>query len=328
MGIGEPNLGPLLDTMWRSTGATVGDGLLQPRVEPEIALVLDRDVDRALTAQEALEACREAVVALEVVDSVWTAYAMDLEHNTADGSSAAHVVVGPPLPLEALDEVGVTLYRNGSAVGTGAGRDALGHPAAALAWLTEAALAPRDGAARRRPRAHRRAHRRGAARARRRRARGVRASRDERATRVGAPMSDGAGQRGADGGRARLRRPRAAHPVRAPARRRTQRRPGAGHPRLERSVRPVVGRRLAAHAVRRHHRARLLAAQGRPLRRADRPRGDVPGPHGRALQRATRRSSSAPRRPRSSTTRGPRGSRSPCAPTTCRPSTARSGWRG
>lgn len=139
MGIGEPNLGPLLDTMWRSTGATVGDGLLQPRVEPEIALVLDRDVDRALTAQEALEACREAVVALEVVDSVWTAYAMDLEHNTADGSSAAHVVVGPPLPLEALDEVGVTLYRNGSAVGTGAGRDALGHPAAALAWLTEAA---------------------------------------------------------------------------------------------------------------------------------------------------------------------------------------------
>ncbi len=147
MGIGEPNIGPLLDSMWRSTGATVGDGLLQPRVEPEIALVLDRDVDGPLSAQEALAACREAVVALEVVDSVWTAYAMDLEHNTADGSSAAHVVVGPPLPLDALDEVAVTLYRNGSAVGAGAGRDALGHPAAALSWLT-GALAARGNALR------------------------------------------------------------------------------------------------------------------------------------------------------------------------------------
>jgi 2-keto-4-pentenoate hydratase len=138
MGIGEPNLGPLLDTMRRSTGATVGDGLLQPKVEPEIALVLDRDVDRPLSTQEALAACREAVVALEVVDSVWTAYAMDLEHNTADGSSAAHVVVGPPLPLDVLEDVQVTLHHNGRAVGAGAGRDALGHPAAALAWLSSA----------------------------------------------------------------------------------------------------------------------------------------------------------------------------------------------
>lgn len=147
MGIGEPNLGPLLDTMWRSTGATVGAGLLQPRVEPEIALVLDRDVDGPLSPQEALDACRDAVVALEVVDSVWTAYAMDLEHNTADGSSAAHVVVGPPLPLEVLEKVQVTLHRNGRAAGAGAGRDALGHPAAALAWLSRAVL-ERGGALR------------------------------------------------------------------------------------------------------------------------------------------------------------------------------------
>ena len=138
MGISEPNLGPLFDTMRCSTGASVGAGLLQPRVEPEIALVLDRDVDGPLTTQEALDACREAVVALEVVDSVWTAYAMDLEHNTADGSSAAHVVVGPPLPLEVLEDVQVTLHRNGRAVGAGVGRDALGHPAAALAWLSSA----------------------------------------------------------------------------------------------------------------------------------------------------------------------------------------------
>jgi 2-keto-4-pentenoate hydratase len=136
MGIADPNVGPLLDSMRRSTGATVGEGLLQPRVEPEIALVLDVDVAEALDPVQALAACREAVVALEVVDSVWAAYAMDLEHNTADGSSAAHVVVGPPLPLDVLAEVEVSLLRNGSPAGRGAGRDALGHPAAALSWLT------------------------------------------------------------------------------------------------------------------------------------------------------------------------------------------------
>lgn len=139
MGIDEPNLGPLLDTMWCSKGATVGAGLLQPRVEPEVLLILARDVRTPLTPREALEACREAFAALEVVDSVWTAYAMDLEHNTADGSSAAHVVVGPPLPLDALDEITVTFRRNGAVVGSGSGSAALGHPAAALAWLTEAA---------------------------------------------------------------------------------------------------------------------------------------------------------------------------------------------
>lgn len=142
MGIDDPNVGPLLDTMRRATGATVGEGLLQPRVEPEIVLVLDHDVAEPLDPTQALDACREAMVALEVVDSVWTAYAMDLEHNTADGSSAAHVVVGPPLPLDVVADVEVSLLRNGAPSGTGRGSDALGHPAAALSWLT-AVLAAR-----------------------------------------------------------------------------------------------------------------------------------------------------------------------------------------
>ena len=138
MGIDEPNWGPLLDTMRLEPGATLPGGLLQPRVEPEIALVLDRDVDTVLDVGAALASCREAVVVLEVVDSVWTGYRMDIEHNTADGSSASYVVVGPALPLGVLDSVTVRLVRNGTVVATGSGRDALGHPAAALAWLTEA----------------------------------------------------------------------------------------------------------------------------------------------------------------------------------------------
>jgi 2-keto-4-pentenoate hydratase len=48
-----------------------------------------------------LSACDRACLALEVVDSVWTDYRFDLEHNTADGSSAAGYVLGGEIPLTA-----------------------------------------------------------------------------------------------------------------------------------------------------------------------------------------------------------------------------------
>jgi 2-keto-4-pentenoate hydratase len=136
LGIAEPNLGPLLSTMLLEQGATLPVGSLYPRVEPEIALVLGHDVDAALDARDALDACDEALAALEVVDSVWDGYRFDLEHNTADGSSAAFVVTGAPLALDAVADVEVTLHRNGAVVGSGRGSAAMGHPAAALAWLT------------------------------------------------------------------------------------------------------------------------------------------------------------------------------------------------
>jgi len=136
LGIAEPNFGPLLDTMRLDDDATVPETVLHPRVEPEIALVLGDDVDRPLDADEALAACAEALATLEVVDSVWTGYRFDLEHNTADGSSAAYVVTGAALPLDGLADTEVTLHRNGAHVGTGTGAAAMGHPARALAWLT------------------------------------------------------------------------------------------------------------------------------------------------------------------------------------------------
>jgi 2-keto-4-pentenoate hydratase len=133
MGIDEPNVGPLLDTMLVESGALVA--LTQPRVEPEIALELATDLVGPCTADQALAACARARAVLEVVDSVWEDYRFDLEHNTADGSSAAAVVLGPEIPTTDLDRVEVRLHHEGRLVGTGSGTDVLGHPAAALAWL-------------------------------------------------------------------------------------------------------------------------------------------------------------------------------------------------
>ncbi|MFI5099048.1 MAG: 2-keto-4-pentenoate hydratase [Actinomycetes bacterium] len=145
MGVAEPNFGPLTDAMLLGSGAVLRGSALQPRVEPEIGLRLGRRLSGAVSADEALAACSEAVACLEVVDSVWTGYRFRIEDNTADGSSAAWVVVGPALPMNDLAAVSVSLARNGAVCGSGTGADAGGHPAAGLAWLA-ARLAERGQA--------------------------------------------------------------------------------------------------------------------------------------------------------------------------------------
>ncbi len=144
MGIDEPNLGPLTDSMVVTSGAVLPEaGLLHPRVEPEIALVAgatregdERDPDAVAAAVSSARA------ALEVVDSVFLDYRFRLEDNTADGSSAAFAVLGPELPLDDegkhLRDIRVTLRRNGEPCGVGAGRDAMGGPFDALRWLVRA----------------------------------------------------------------------------------------------------------------------------------------------------------------------------------------------
>ena len=141
MGVLEPNFGPLLSSMVLEDAGAVAHGLIHPRVEPEVALVLGATVGPGAGTEEVLDRCRSAHAALEVVDSVWCGYEFDLAHNTADGSSAAHVVLGPPIPLESLADVEVALYADGVVAGRGRGRDAAGHPAAAVAWLAEALAA-------------------------------------------------------------------------------------------------------------------------------------------------------------------------------------------
>ena len=139
MRISEPNLGPLTSAMLLVDGEPPGLLLAQPRVEPEIALRMIADLQADCSVSVAAAAVGTAHAALEIVDSVWVDYQFTLPDNTADGSSAAAVVVGPALrDLDLLDLLQVTLYRNDVKVGAGQGADALGHPLKALCWLARA----------------------------------------------------------------------------------------------------------------------------------------------------------------------------------------------
>lgn len=137
MGIGTPNHGPLTDAMLLASPAVVPETVTQPRVEPEVALILDRDVSGPLTLDEAPGVVRSAHAALEVVDSVWSDYSFTWADNTADGSSAAYVVIGPHLPVEGLRSRQVVLLVNGAPVATGLAEAAMGDPLVALCWLSE-----------------------------------------------------------------------------------------------------------------------------------------------------------------------------------------------
>ena len=137
MGVESPNFGPLTDAMLLGSPALLPAGALQPRVEPEIGLRLGRGLTAPCSVESALAACDAALACLEIVDSVWSGYRFTLEDNTADGSSAAWVAVGPSLPLEDLASLPVGLSVDGEVVERGTGAAAGGHPAAGLVWLAE-----------------------------------------------------------------------------------------------------------------------------------------------------------------------------------------------
>jgi 2-keto-4-pentenoate hydratase len=137
MGIEVPNFGPLTDAMLLESPALLSGGALQPRVEPEIGLRLGRPLRAPCSADDVLAACDAALACLEIVDSVWSGYRFTLEDNTADGSSAAWVVVGPPLLVSDLAALPVELSVDGEVVERGTGAAASGHPALGVVWLAE-----------------------------------------------------------------------------------------------------------------------------------------------------------------------------------------------
>ena len=148
MGVAEPNSGPLFDDMLLDGTAS---GFVQPRVEPEIGVVLGRDLcaadlrgdgdgdDPDGDLERVAAAVAEVRPCLEVVDSVWRDYRFDITQNTADGSSAAGVVVGPPLDVAPIDclHTPVRLSRDGVEVAAATGAAAGGHPLAGVVWICD-----------------------------------------------------------------------------------------------------------------------------------------------------------------------------------------------
>ena len=141
LGVDQPDFGILFDDMEfldRSVIAT--QGLMQPKIEAEIAFVMARDlgVGRAPAWGEFVAAIDHALPALEIVDSAIADWKIGILDTIADNASAGLYVLGDqPVAVGAfqLAAVEVVLRCNGEIVSKGQGSACLGHPLRAAHWL-------------------------------------------------------------------------------------------------------------------------------------------------------------------------------------------------
>jgi len=142
LGVDQPDFGTLFVDMEHPDGADlVFSDLLQPRVEAEVAVVLDRDLDSAPHGfAEIIRAVAFALPAIEVADSRIEGWDITLLDTVADNASGgAYVLGGRPVSLRDVDlrQVAMSMSTDGTVVSTGAGSDCLGHPLNAARWLAD-----------------------------------------------------------------------------------------------------------------------------------------------------------------------------------------------
>jgi 2-oxo-3-hexenedioate decarboxylase len=148
VGVHEPVRGFLASASALDLGEPlVTSQLIQPRAEPEIVFVMGRDLSGpAVTAADVLTATAGVAAGIEILDSRFVDYRFTMPDVIADNTSAGRYVVGAPVPPDGIDLrlAGVVLEHNGEVTATAAGAAALGHPAAAVAWLVRALAAAGD----------------------------------------------------------------------------------------------------------------------------------------------------------------------------------------
>jgi 2-keto-4-pentenoate hydratase len=155
-GVYEPIWGTVYDrTLTRATGErslVPLEGLLNPRIEPEICFAL-KSAPRGASIEALLEAIEWVAHSIEIVQSRFAGWKFKLADCTAANGLHGRLVVGPPVPLRelpqlasALPSLEVELLKEGAAVDRGIGANVLDSPLLALSHLV-AVLAKQPGAA-------------------------------------------------------------------------------------------------------------------------------------------------------------------------------------
>ncbi|MFD0337132.1 2-keto-4-pentenoate hydratase [Streptomyces sp. NPDC127117] len=136
MGVDDVIWGLLTDAMRVEDGGTLDlDGLIHPRIEPEIAFLIGRPLSGRVTSEEAARSLAGIAVAHEILDSRYAGFRFTLPDVVADNASASHYACGPwhHPDSRSLGNVGLTVEIDGRVVATGSSAAILGHPLRSLA---------------------------------------------------------------------------------------------------------------------------------------------------------------------------------------------------
>jgi 2-keto-4-pentenoate hydratase len=140
LGVDSPDFGMLYADMALYDGEDVALGrVMQPKVEAEVALVLEHDLGQPeVSLADLISAAAYAVPAIEIVGSRIENWNIKLLDTIADNASSGLFVLGAePKKLDGLDLrlCGMVMERRGEPVSIGAGAACLGNPLNAAVWL-------------------------------------------------------------------------------------------------------------------------------------------------------------------------------------------------
>lgn len=140
MGVHEAIYGYLMDDMLSPEWEPIQfEQLIHPKAEPEIAFLIDEDIQgTSVTAEDILRVTKYVAPAIEIIDSRYLDFKFTLVDVVADNCSSAKFIVGnkwvSPQGLN-LGEIGMYMSKNSEVSTVGTGAAVLGHPATAVAWI-------------------------------------------------------------------------------------------------------------------------------------------------------------------------------------------------
>lgn len=134
MGVHDVIWGRLTDAMILEDGGTLAfKKYVHPRVESEIAFLLNRPLDWPCTAAQAEAAIEAVAPAMEIIDSRYKNFKFSLTDVVADNASSSGFVLGPWQGVNTdLSNLGMILEINGRPVQIGSSAAILGHPIRSL----------------------------------------------------------------------------------------------------------------------------------------------------------------------------------------------------
>lgn len=141
MGVDELIVGRLSNAMQIEDGGTLDlSTLIHPRIEPEVAFRLARDVDPHDPTDDVRAAIDAVAPALEIIDSRFEGFSFSLPGVIADNTSAAAYAIGPWRPFGIDDDLdignlAVAMTVDGARVEVGSTAAILGHPLRTLPIL-------------------------------------------------------------------------------------------------------------------------------------------------------------------------------------------------